>query len=242
MSELERIVDGQFAFNRVKYLPMHKRDIVDGVVSIGRALLHRARSQDLAALTAWLREPHIFGALGMARAPGEAHIRRSRVPDGSGATEPIEFLVLHDVDTEGRCEDPAEWLDGLGEPVGVYICYASHRARSQEVDFTFSPQLVAANDADPALQRAAVPLLRAGRIAVLTYQMALCGAERVTWRRRRFDAKKRAFQADKHEHEVTVPRFVATLERLARAGAPMPVIVQDGDRHSFTDCLPRSKQ
>lgn len=202
-------INSNYDFSACPYIPMrHRIDGQTGVV-FGRALVHSARSVDRDWISSWLSQPAIHRALGMRHAPSQRNVDRSQLPDGSGNLESVEFLALHDI-TKIRVAQKwaADWLNGLSQPAGFYLVYDSRRARSQEVDFAFSPDFL---NQDKAIS---VPLLRAGRIATLGYLMAVCGADRVQWVRRRKVPGTSTYRTRGPVRVVNIDKYISTLHRL----------------------------
>ncbi len=214
--DVETPVDSHFDFAGRSYVPMRRRADPGTAVVFGRALLRQASSAERERIASWLKEPSIHLALGMRRAPSVRDVRRSRLPAGTGEMETVEFLVLAE-------SGSAAMLDAVPDavPIGFYLVYEARRPRSHEVDFAFAP------DFPDAGTPRAVPLLRAGRVATLVYLIAVCGADRVQWVRRRAVPGESGFRTSGPVHVVTVDQLVSTLRRIGRRGTTPVVIEHD---------------
>lgn len=213
-------IGSAFDFSNCPYYPIRHRASRDVAVVIGRALALRARALDLQWIATWLSQPAIYQALGMRHAPSRRDVCRSKLPDGSGNMESVEFLVLHDTRTTPVNEKlDSAWRNKLPQPTGFYLVYEARRARSQEVDFAFSPDYAAVGTSTT------IPLLRDGRIAILTYLIAVCGVVRVQWVRRRQISGSSRFRTSGPVRVETVDRFISLLERIETHSA-LPCVIE----------------
>lgn len=123
--------------------------------------------------------------------------------------ESVEFLMLYDLEDNriDRKWSPG-WQNTLTQAAGFYVVYEARRARSQEVDFAFSPHYAGMG------KSVAVALLRAGRIATLGYLMAVCGAHRVQWVRRRKVPETSRYRTRGPTRVVNVAQYMQTLGRI----------------------------
>lgn len=212
-------INNSFDFSACPYYPIRRRAKRQAAVVFARALVHRARAVDLEGIASWLSQPAIHLALGIRRAPSKRDVCRSQLPDGSGSMESVEFLVLHDcAQILPDKTSSAGWQNALPPPVGFYLIYEARRAHGQEVDFAFSPDFAGMG------KPVTVPLLRAGRIATLGYLMAVCGADRVQWVRRRKIPGTSRYRTRGQVRVVTVDRYLSTLRRLENHSEPPSVI------------------
>jgi len=215
-------VDRAFDFSSCPYYPIRRRASRELAVVFGRALALRARALDLEWISTCLSQPAIYQALGMRHAPAERDVCRSQLPDGSGNMEAVEFLVLHDTNTtavKGKLD--SAWRNKLPQPTGFYLVYEARRARSQEVDFAFSPDYAAVGTS------ATVTLLRDGRIAILTYLIAACGVLRVQWVRRRQVPDSSRFRTSGPVRVENLDRFISLLERIeTHSDSALPRVIE----------------
>ena len=109
----------------------------------------------------WCRREDIYRAFGSKRPPAADYIRRSRLPNGSGSFEPVEFLMVRDHSTH--------------RPIGFFIVYEVRHVNQiyPEIDFALT---------EDKLLGSAV-LIRHIKICILSYLFIICGALLVKWQR-----------------------------------------------------------
>lgn len=122
--------------------------------------LHWPTAEELGLIAASCRRREVWNAFGFKRPALRDPVIRWRMPDGGGAFEPVEYLVV---------EQP-----GVEQPFGFFVLYDISPARDRicEMDFAvFDPK---------GLQRINLISLK---VIVLSYLFAIRGCARVIWKR-----------------------------------------------------------
>ena len=208
-------VTAEMAEGKTPYLPIPFRSR-GGLqwVRCGSVRLERPAARDRKLLTTWLGRPEIQNAFGYPLSLTSANVEGGWLPDLTlprrfiknerGYGEPVEFLVVRRL--EGRRRTP----------VGLCVVY-EHRGAgdpTQEVDFAL-PELS---------DRGSLTFVQQVQMCVFCYLFLVCGADCVTWRRRRAPAGTKDTWARKDASgsgaadrvRITLDRFRKRLRRTRR--------------------------
>jgi hypothetical protein len=167
MSERELIVDANYDFNKIFYVPIrfHKRTGFAKII-YSNIELRWPNKHEMTLIAQWFTNEEIYRAFGFSRPPSPANIENSMLPDLTARErylEAVEFLVVRD-----HSRDKA---------IGFFVVFESHRRAdpNQEIDFAVVDENY----------RGQVGLLRKIEICILCYLFAVRGAQSVFWVRRK---------------------------------------------------------
>jgi hypothetical protein len=213
--EIQYPIDHKFDFDSVSYVPIKfcKRTGFSRIV-YENVEIRWPEEDEIDLIAKWCKRPDIFLAFGFSRPIARNYIKKSILPDLTGTTEHVEFLIINDLLNR--------------KSIGFLIVYEGHKFRdpNQEIDFAITNNKYLGSTA----------LVRNIKICILTYLFAVRGAETVHWIRRksvenklpetRLSGRKLGYRKKEKQHLVSLGEFKRLLKHLQKVNkkARTPIV------------------
>jgi hypothetical protein len=208
-------IDADFDFSGVPYTSIRDRKRTGFLRAIYEEIeIKWPEAEEIDVLAEWCKREEIYRAFGFSRPLARDYIRKSILPDLTGATEDVEFLLIRDL--------------SAGLPIGFFVVYEGRRFRdpNQELDVAIIDHT----------RRDWMALFRKIKLCAYSYLFAGRGAQSVHWiRRKKVEdeasgkksfGKTLNYKTIDKRHVTTLRQFISLLKRSinSKKTASVPVI------------------